>query len=190
MKKCIYCAEEIQDEAKVCRFCQRDVVATLAPLPKDAPVKKSNAGKWVLLFLLGAVLVSWMLQDVPAEVRRTSAATSPPSSPSAPVGDELELLSSRGYESDGGGYYKIEGQVKNISDKPMDSIVAVGTWFSADGTFIKSDDALIEYRPLLPGQTSPFMTMSSANPAMKKYQVEFKQFSGGLIETKDSRKSR
>jgi hypothetical protein len=39
--------------------------------------------------------------------------------------------------------------------------------------------------PILPGQTSTFKTMSRANPAMKKFSVEFTHLLGRSIATED-----
>jgi hypothetical protein len=99
----------------------------------------------------------------------------------------LALLSSRGYESEGGGYHIVEGQVQNISNEPLKNVMAVATWYDEGGHFIKSDDAMIEYNPILAGQTSPFKTMSSSNPAMAKYTVQFKVLFGGAVPTEDRR---
>jgi hypothetical protein len=77
--------------------------------------------------------------------------------------------------------------VKNISDEPIKNVVAVGIWLDKKGEFIKSDDALIDYNPILPGQTSPFKTISSGNPAMEKYRVEFKTMFGGTLRVDDQR---
>jgi len=86
------------------------------------------------------------------------------------------------------GYFTIKGQVKNITDKPLKDVQAVGSIYTDDGTFVKSDSALVEYNPMLPGQTSPFTVMSTDNPAASKCQIEFKEFFGGTIPTKRSDK--
>jgi hypothetical protein len=80
--------------------------------------------------------------------------------------------------------------VRNISDEPLRNVTAVSTWVDKDGGFITSDQAIIAYNPILPGQTSPFKTMSTTNPAMKQYSVQFKELMGGSIETEDQRRKR
>lgn len=181
MKLCPHCAESIQDEAKVCRYCQRVVVAQLEPLPKDAPVKKSNAGKWALLFLLGMVVLSWAVRGAkPAnQVKRFVDAQRQDV-------EQLELLASRGEL--GERFHKVYGQVKNLTGQPIDNVKVVVTWLTESGEFIVSDDALIDFRPLMPGQTSPFSTITSANPLMKRYRLEFATIRGATIGFRDSRK--
>ena len=63
----------------------------------------------------------------------------------------------------------------------MENVLAVGTWRTADGTFIKSDDALLDYNPIMPGQISPFKIYSTYNPAMKRCNLSFRYLMGGAI---------
>jgi hypothetical protein len=79
------------------------------------------------------------------------------------------------------GYATASGQVKNVSGQSIERVEAVVSFYTADGTFITSADALIDYQPILPGQTSPFKVMQTHNPAMRKASVEFKHLFGGTI---------
>jgi ribosomal protein L40E len=82
------------------------------------------------------------------------------------------------------GYAVASGQVKNISGKVLENVEALVTFYAADGTFISSDSALIEYQTLMPEQTSPFSVAESLNPRMSKARVEFKEFFGSQIPHK------
>lgn len=99
---------------------------------------------------------------------------------------KLELLASNGTSQYG--FATVEGQVKNISGSSLKSVMVVVEWATADGQFVKSDDSLVEYDPILAGQVSPFKSITSHNPAMQKYRISFKQLFGGTISTLDSRK--
>ncbi|MBI2865706.1 MAG: hypothetical protein HYX94_14250 [Chloroflexi bacterium] len=97
-----------------------------------------------------------------------------------------ELLASSGLKSYG--FVTVEGQVKNVRGASLRNVESLVQWYTNSGQFVKSDSALIEYNPILAGQTSPFTVISTDNPAMTKYSVSFKELIGGQIPTLDSRK--
>jgi hypothetical protein len=137
---------------------------------------------WLVAIFLGVMLLGFI----------GTLLKSPPSPPSAsraaaPVAtDKLELLNSRGYDEHG--YHFVEGQVKNISDQSLKNVEVMVQWFTNKGDLVKTDDALISYNPILPGQISPFKSITTSNPEMTRYTVSFKTLFGAEIATKDSRK--
>lgn len=102
-----------------------------------------------------------------------------------PSGPKLKLLAMNGVIEYG--FLTVQGQVANTTNERLEHIQAVVSHFDSDGNFISSDSALIEYDPLMPGQTSPFRVGTRHNPAMKSYRIEFKYILGGAIGYEDAR---
>lgn len=94
---------------------------------------------------------------------------------------DLELLT--WHWSSGHNYVTAEGQVKNISGRKLERVQALVTWYDSNGNMITSDDSLIKYDPIMPGQVSPFKVMERYNPQMKSANIEFKFMWGNRIST-------
>jgi hypothetical protein len=63
VRKCPFCAEQIKSEAKVCRYCGREVTPTEAPKPAvpSVPKTKSLASDIVIVVVAALVLLGIML---------------------------------------------------------------------------------------------------------------------------------
>lgn len=137
----------------------------------------------LVLFALGIWMTTGtVVNSVREKAAGAQTAVSAVNTAPASGSERLELLSYRC--SVEYGYFKITGQVKNISGKSMENVMAVGSLFTDQGEFVKSSDALIDYNPILANQTSPFQTITTTNPEATKCQVEFKEMFGGTIATK------
>ena len=79
------------------------------------------------------------------------------------------------------GYTTIEGRVKNVSAEPIADLEARGEFVANDNTFVKSDSALVDYRPLMPSQITTFKVLTSGNPLISKCELAFNEFNGGIV---------
>ncbi|MBK9526998.1 MAG: hypothetical protein IPO41_01435 [Acidobacteria bacterium] len=138
-----------------------------------------RSGLIISLLLPLGLLICVGLGCVPP---RNAGSSDPTSSKSS--SPELKVLSKKGTIEYS--FVTVEGQVQNISGASLEAVQAVVTHYDGNGSFVTSDSALIEYNPLLPGQTSPYKVLTRHNPAMKTFNVEFKHILGGEIYSIDA----
>ncbi len=183
MKKCPYCYSEMDTQASICPSCKKKV----GKPNKNGVALKRRPWLWALyiigaLWILGAITGQKHSADDPSPEISHSVSDSSLKEPSAPSTPVLELQAWNWHKDYD--YADVQGEVKNISDHNLDNVEAVATFTDQNGHFITSEEALIQYRPLLPGQTSPFEVMVTYNPSMNVANIDFKSFNGGSINWK------
>ncbi|MCE5200531.1 MAG: FxLYD domain-containing protein [Armatimonadota bacterium] len=147
-------------------------------------------GVIIFLIIVCAMMSETDYSSSPESTETDTVTTDTSSSTDVPVPsvEEYQLqLKTWSWSSESEDFVKVEGQVTNLTDEKLENVTAVASFYDSNGEFITSDDALIDYNPILPGQTSPFSVISRYNPAMKKAQIEFKELSGGTLSTKYSK---
>lgn len=176
------------------------VIAALLLLPPTSDylvrkknIKLSGGVRFVLAVILFVVGMNMYSKSALENAVQKHSEASPAvqqkvNNPPRAEAEQLELLSmncSREY-----GFFKVSGQVKNISEVSMKNVMVVGTIYADDGSFITSTDALIAYNPVLAGQTSPYEAMTTDNPLAARCDVAFKELMGGTISLKRSDKDK
>ena len=177
MIKCKECGAEISSKADACPKC-------------GAKRKKRSGLGCLFLIILLFIVFGAIVSSVDTTTKPSPAQTSPTSqrSPSTatperalPTPEQPKLLLLNWTWHEEYGYAIVEGEVKNISQETLKNVEAVAKFYTADKKFITSDDSLIAYNPILPGQTSPFKVSTTHNPAMNSASITFKEPMGGAI---------
>ncbi len=168
IKKCKECGKEVSSQAKQCPHC-------------GAPQSKSvGLGGIILVLFVGYIIfVVAGGGGSGSSSSGTTAGSSAAYAPPPPASPPLELQSFRCEKEHG--YVFVRGEVKNVSSEKLKNVVAVGEFRTKSGELVKSEDALIDYNPIMPGQTSPFSAGGSDNPQISGCELAFKQLMGGTI---------
>jgi predicted nucleic acid-binding Zn ribbon protein len=177
---CPECKKEISSEASACPNCGYS-------FEKAKKKKKSNP---IAVGCLGVIILFIVLYFIGISTKGTSTPSSSSSSSSSSTTSNEPLLELRNWSWHSEYDYAIaEGAVKNISNAKLENVEASVSFLAKDGSLITSSDAILEYNPILPGQTSPFKTMATLNPAMRSAHIEFKYLMGGTIPYKEKEKA-
>ena len=155
--------------------------------------------KWQIALVAGVSILGWLTimalifapgDDDPESAVAAAPTTRPTATakpaPTAVPTPPLTLISATCTHTSEA-FIECEGFVRNVSDRPLEDVLAVIINTDASGVPLSSDDALIDYNPILAGQESPWSVIINYNPAYTQWRVEFSELFGTKIAHTDAR---
>jgi hypothetical protein len=162
-----------------CRTCGRSVFKSEAKCPQcgtSVAITQKIRPVWIIVGVLVLLVIIGSFGD---ENSTNNPVVTQSRVQPKPVEPPLELQSWRcGTEH---GFIHVRGEVKNVSSTKLENVMVIGTFYTESGDFVKSESALIDYNPLLPGQLSAFGALGTENPAIVDCKISFKSLLGGSI---------
>lgn len=171
-----------------CKSCGKAVSKSASACPHCGAKQVRISGVQLTVAIIFGLIILGMIAspDQPGDSTSTSSSDTSSKTSATQEPPPLELLSwhcEKEY-----GYVHVRGEVRNVSPRKLENVVAVGEFRTKDGELVKSEDALLEYNPILPMQTSPFSAGGTDNPGIKHCGVTFKYLFGGSIDFTEKKK--
>jgi hypothetical protein len=135
---------------------------------------------WIIIGIIVVIGIA-NEYEVTAPSRSDPPSSSAPSrsDPPSSSGPQLHVLAFSCSNEDG--YAHVRGEVRSLASRPIENLMVIGELRQADGTLIKTAEAMVEYDPLMPGQASPFHALTPHNPLATNCGLAFKTLWGGQI---------
>ena len=137
-----------------------------------------------LVILVGAILsvVAWSFRSSLKPLADVRAGQ--PSSNDA----VLLNLSTHAYPNSSGDLWYVEGQVKNLTKRPLTNVQVVVTWFNASDSAIATVISLLDVERLPPGEISMYRTSLHTLQGMSKFDVRFQSDLGQPLLARGDRR--
>lgn len=175
--KCNTCGKSIPKSVKNCSQCGTNQ-------------KKLSTLKWIGIGFMGLIVIRMINSPNKSPDSSSDSTSRELSNAVAPISPERPTLEIESWHCDKEyGYVFVRGEVKNVSSLKIENVVAVGEFRTKSGELVKSEDALLDFNPILPGQTSPFSVGGTDNPSIQSCQLAFKYLFGGSVAHTDRKQS-
>ena len=167
---------------------QESAVAGVSHLfaPPDEPSPWGR--RFAVIGALAAVILAFGLIATTVRVHPAAAPSASTPAVQAPAGNDapLELLSLRHVQETD--RLVISGVVQNPRNgAPLNRVVATAFLFGADGTFLTSSRAPLDFTTLAPGIESPFVVNVPVTGIVTRYRIGFRTEDGRVISHVDRR---